>query len=135
MISGCSRAPGSRHNPVEEPRAEAENGDAGAQYEVGVLIADAPGGAADYKQAADWFRRAADQGHAGAQAALGVMYHRGQGVPRNDVEAVKWLSLATWQDAPEHDAYALWREYVAREMDRNAVADGERLARAWSRRP
>jgi TPR repeat protein len=43
------------------------------------------------------------------------MYHRGQGVPRNDVEAIKWLTLAMSQRSAEHDAYALWREYVARQ--------------------
>ena len=48
---------------------------------------------------------------------------------------MKWLNLATWQDSAERDAYALWREYVARNMNRADVAEGERLARAWTRRP
>lgn len=132
-LDGCSRVDSSRHNPVEEPLYQANDGDAAAQYEVGVRIVASPASAPDYAQAARWFRRAADQGHAGAQAALGVMYHRGQGIARNDIEAVKWLSLATWQNAAERDAHAMWREYVARQMNSADVTEAERLAREWRR--
>jgi TPR repeat protein len=132
-LVGCSRAPAGRHNPIEDPLAEAFDGDVAAQYEVGVRIAATPASAPDYAQAARWLRLAADKGHIGAQASLGFMYHRGQGVPRNDVEAIKWLTLATTQSSAEHDAYALWREYVARQMTQGDVAEGERLARAWQR--
>ena len=130
---GCSRAPAGRHNPIDDPVAEAFDGDVAAQYEVGVRIAASPASAPDYAQAARWLRLAADQGHIGAQAALGFMYHRGQGVPPNDIEAIKWLTLATAQSSAEHDAYALWREYVARQMSQEDVTEGERLARAWQR--
>jgi uncharacterized protein len=132
-LIGCSRAPAGRHNPIEDPMYAAFDGDVAAQYEVGVRIAAAPASAPDYPQAAKWLRLAADKGHIGAQASLGFMYHRGQGVARNDVEAIKWLTLATSQPSPEHDAYALWREYVARQMSQGDVAEGERLARAWQR--
>jgi len=132
-LVGCSRAPAGRHTPIEDPLAEAFDGDVAAQYEVGVRIAASPASAPDYAQAARWLRLAADRGHIGAQAALGFMYHRGQGVARNDVEAITWLTLATTQSSAEHDAYALWREYVARQMSQGDVAEGERLARAWQR--
>jgi TPR repeat protein len=112
---------------------KATNGEAAAQYEVGVRIVSSPASSPDYPQAAGWFRRAADQGHPGAQAALGFMYHRGQGVPRNDVEAVKWLNLAIWQNSPEHEAYALWREYVTQQMNSADIAEADRLAREWRR--
>ena len=132
-LVGCWRAPAGGHNPIEDPLAEAFDGDVAAQYEVGVRIAASPASAPDYAQAARWLRLAADKGHIGAQASLGFMYHRGQGVPRNDVEAIKWLTLAMSQSSAEHDAYALWREYVARQMSQGDVAEGERLARAWQR--
>jgi uncharacterized protein len=132
-LVSCSRAPAGRHNPIEDPLAEAFDGDVAAQYEVGVRIAASPASAPDYAQAARWLRLAADKGHIGAQAALGFMYHRGQGVPPNDIEAIKWLTLATAQSSAEHDAYALWREYVARQMSQEDVTEGERLARAWQR--
>ena len=132
-LAGCSRVPAGRHNPIDDPLGEAFAGDVAAQYEVGVRIAATPASAPDYAQAARWLRLAADKGHVGAQSALGFMYHLGQGVPRSDVDAIKWLTLAASQRSAEHDAFALWREYIARQMNRAAVAEGERLARAWQR--
>jgi uncharacterized protein len=130
---GCARVDPSQHNPVEGAAQEAAQGEAWAQYEMGVRVAGSAVSAPDYTRAAGWFRRAADQGHAGAQAALGFMYHRGQGVPLSDIEAIKWLSLAAAQNAPEHEAYALWREWIARQMNAADVVEGDRLARAWRR--
>jgi TPR repeat protein len=134
-IAGCSRRPSARHDLVDDPVHEAEAGDPDAQFEAGVRLADAPGGAADYGQAAAWFRRAADHGHAGAQSALGVMYLRGQGVSRSRIEAIKWLTLAAGQDSPERKAYALWRAYAARQTSRAEIAEGEQLARLWTKAP
>ena len=51
--------------------------------------------------------------------------------PQRHRRRSKWLTLATAQSSAEHDAYALWREYVARQMSQGDVAEGERLARAW----
>ena len=39
----------------------------------------------------------AEQGHADAQFQLGLMYALGEGVPKDDVEAVKWLCMAAEQ--------------------------------------
>jgi len=130
----CSRS-SARHNPIEEPIHEARDGDVDAQFEVGVRVADSPGGTSDFGQAAVWFRRAADSGHPGAQAALGVMLHRGQGIERNDAESIKWLTLAAASDSPDRDAYELWREYVSHRVRPDVVAEGERLARAWTKAP
>jgi hypothetical protein len=41
-----------------------------------------------------WYRRAAEQGDSLAQYSLGLLYDRGQGVPRDVVEANKWLNLS-----------------------------------------
>jgi hypothetical protein len=130
---GCVRVDPSRRDPAEGSSREADQGDAAAQYQMGVRIAGSPESAPDYARAAGWFRRAADQGHAGAQAALAFLYHRGQGVPPSDIEAIKWLNLASAQRAPEHEAYALWREWIARQMNPADVAEGDRLARTWRR--
>jgi uncharacterized protein len=132
-FAGCSRVPANRHNPIDDPIAEAFDGDVAAQYEVGVRIAAAPASAPDYPQAVRWLRLAADNGHAGAQAALGFMYHEGRGTAPNNIEAIKWLTLAAAQRSADHDAYALWREYVAHQMSEADVAEGERRARAWQR--
>jgi TPR repeat protein len=133
-LSACSgdRAADRRHNPMEDPVPEANAGQVWAEYEVAVRVANGAGvrDPPDYAYAATWCRRAAEHGHPGAQAMLGVMYHRGQGVPRDDVEALKWLTLAVRQQSPEHDAYALWRDEVARNMTPAQIADAEKLASA-----
>jgi len=104
-----------RHDPSLDPIAAAKNGDTDAQYELGVSIIDGMGNPPDYPEAAEWFRKAAGQGHPGAQAALGFLYHRGLGVKRDDGEAVRWLEAAAASTSPDTDAYALWRDYVARQ--------------------
>jgi hypothetical protein len=48
----------------------------------------------DYRQAADWFQKAAEQNYAPAQSNLGFLYQNGLGVPLNYAEAYKWLKLA-----------------------------------------
>jgi TPR repeat protein len=119
---------------MEDPVPDADAGRLWAQYEVAVRVANADGvrDTPDYAYAATWCRRAAERGHAGAQAMLGVMSHRGQGVPRDDVEALKWLTLAVRQQPPERDAYALWRDEVARQMTADQIADAGKRAAAWS---
>lgn len=82
----------------------AEQGNAGAQYNLGALYADGHLDPPDDSAAARWFLRAAEQGSAPAQFAMGKLYRRGQGVPQNDGEAVKWYRLAAEQGHPESQA-------------------------------
>ena len=55
----------------------AEQGDASAQYKLGLIYAIGYGVTKDYKKAANWFRKAEDQGDASAQYNLGAMYYNG----------------------------------------------------------
>lgn len=56
----------------------------------------------DFKQAAQWFRKAAEQGSAQAQSNLGVMYADGEGVDQNMDEAIRWLRKAAEQGYAEY---------------------------------
>ena len=82
---------------VAESRAKADQGDAVAQYNLGVSYADGLGVPQDDAEAVRWLRVAADQGHAGAQFNLGVRYADGLGVPQGDAEAVRWFRVAADQ--------------------------------------
>ena len=75
----------------------AEDGDYGAQYNLGLMYDNGQGVPQDYKEAMKWYRLAADQGYANAQFNLGVMYYIGQGVLQDYKEAVKWKQLAAEQ--------------------------------------
>ncbi|MHB9148301.1 MAG: tetratricopeptide repeat protein, partial [Candidatus Amoebophilus sp.] len=54
----------------------------------------------DYKQAFEWFEKAAHQGNALAQCSLGFMYKHGQGVDRDDKKAFEWFEKAAHQGDP-----------------------------------
>lgn len=72
----------------------ADQGNADAQFGMGVLYYS--GG--EIKQnptlAVEWFRKAAEQGHAGAQFNLGNEYKRGAGLPQDDSKAAYWWKKA-----------------------------------------
>jgi hypothetical protein len=81
--------------PVKESlEAQAERGDAEAQFSLGARFANGKGPALDYAQAAHWYRKAADQSHALAQFNLGVMYAEGQGVLSDKVQSTQWFDRA-----------------------------------------
>ncbi len=78
-------------------RNQAEQGDAKAQHELGVLLAVGKGGQQNYIEAVQWFRRAAERGHGGAQFWLGNLYMRGAGVPRDTAQMIQWWRKAALQ--------------------------------------
>src|SRR5512140_3043108 len=55
-------------------RPLADQGDADAQYNLGVMNFTGQGTAQDLAEAAKWFRKAAEQGDLNAQYNLGAMY-------------------------------------------------------------
>ena len=82
---------------IEQLRNAAEQGDAGAQADLGLKYAEGEGVPEDDQEAVRWFRKAAEQGAAMAQHNLGVMYSKGEGVLENYVKAYAWLNLAAAQ--------------------------------------
>ena len=82
---------------LKEWRPLAEQGEANAQYGLGVSYATGQGVPQDYTEAARWLRKAADQGYAHTQINLGLMCAEGKGVPQDDAEAVLWYRKAADQ--------------------------------------
>ena len=78
-------------------RLAADQGDAEAQYCLGIMYRNGDGVPQDYAEAVRWLRLAADQGVALAQAILGIMYRKGEGVPQDYAEAARWSRLAADQ--------------------------------------
>lgn len=75
----------------------AEQGHAGAQFNLGLMYGNGFGVTQDYAEAVNWYTLAAEQGHAGGQFSLGMMYDFGEGVLRDYAAAVKWYELAAKQ--------------------------------------
>jgi uncharacterized protein len=75
-------------------QAKADQGDADAQFGLGLRYGNAVGDALDFAQAARWYRKAADQDYPLAQYNLGVMFARGQGVPHDNAVSAGWIRKA-----------------------------------------
>ena len=122
-------------------RVHAEQGNAEAQLNLGVMYANSLGVPEDDAEAVRWYRLAADQGLAGAQLNLGLMYAKGEGVLKDEAEAVRWYRLA----ADQGDAGAQFilgvkyasgegvlKDSVLAHMWLNiAGANGNEVAREW----
>ena len=78
-------------------RPLAEQGDALAQYNLGVLYRKGRGVPQDDVQARQWYEKAAVQGQAKAQYNLGTLYFNGEGVPKDYQQALRWFRLAADQ--------------------------------------
>ena len=93
-------------------RPLAEQGDARAQFNLGLSYANGWGVPLDYAQAVKWYRKAADQGLAWAQTNLGIMYENGQGVRQDFRLALIWYRKAAKQGDAE--ARRMAREWMAK---------------------
>lgn len=82
---------------LREFRPLAEQGNAVAQFGLGLMYAHGLGVPQDHREAVKWYRLAADQGDAGAQFGLGWMYAEGLGVSQDNREAAKWYRRAAEQ--------------------------------------
>lgn len=81
----------------ERTKALAEQGDANAQINLGVMYYNGDGVKQDKTEALKWVAKAAEQGLACAQYNLGVMYENGQGVEKDYTKAVSWYKKAAVQ--------------------------------------
>ncbi len=68
----------------------AHQGNATAQYYLGIMYANGHGVGNDHQISAQWVERAAKQGHAQAQYFLSVLYTAGLGVPKDQAKATYW---------------------------------------------
>ena len=84
-------------NTFEKYKKAAEQGDADAQYNLGICYDKGDGVAQSYAEAVKWYKKAAEQGYAGAQNSLGNCYYNGNGVKQSYLQAVKWYKNAAEQ--------------------------------------
>ena len=82
---------------LKEWKPLAEQGDADAQFNLGLMYGNGWGVPQDYAEALKWYRKAAEQGDAKAQSNLGLRYAKGKGVTQDDAEALKWYRKAAEQ--------------------------------------
>jgi hypothetical protein len=113
---------------LREWRPLAEQGNPGAQLNLGFMYDNGYGVPQNYKEAIKWYRKAAEQGNDRAQYNLGLMYDSGYGVPQDYVQAHMWYNIA---GVAGESAAVSYRDFVAQGMTPDQVAEAQRLAREW----
>ena len=101
-----------------------EKGDAGSQYNLGLMYEQGYGVTHDLGKAVAWFEKAAANREANAQCRLGFLYYHGQGVQKDLEQAAEWYKKAAEQGDPAAQA-ALGNMYLSGEgvpMDSSKAA-------------
>lgn len=107
-------------------RAAAQQGMARAKHNLAALLVRGAGPVeADPQQAAALFREALAGGVEAAAMSLGLLYAEGRGVPRDEVEALAWLTRAARARVPGAEQA---RERLAGELDEAKRMAAERRA-------
>ena len=109
-------------------RLAADQGNAGAQFNLGRMYRNGQGVKKDDVEAAKWWQLAAEQDFTMAQLNLGTLYATGQGVPQDNVRAYFWFILA----AARGDQVAINNQNrVASQMTQAQIAEAKKLVREW----
>ena len=113
-------------------RKAAEQGNAAAQWGLGLLYVRGQGIPQDYTQADGWFRKAAEQGRADAQFHLGLACEAGLGVPQDYEEAYFWLDLAAASlTGDDLDKAVKSRNFAASHLTPADLSREQERARQW----
>ena len=104
----------------------AEQGNAIAQFNLGLMYFHGQGVPIDYKEAVKWYRLSAEQGIASAQFNLGLMYFKGQGVPQDYVLAHLWFNLSSSQGITKA---IKGRNFLEKKMTPSQIEKAQRMAR------
>lgn len=81
----------------EDLKAQAEAGDAAAQFRLATMYDLGAGEAQNTPLAFDWYRRAAESGLAEAEFNVAVMLDSGRGTAQDNIEAATWYARAAAQ--------------------------------------
>ena len=82
---------------IQSLEERAEQGDARAQYELGVMHDDGEGVTQDFQKARHYYEQSAKQNYAKAQFILGDLYFYGKGIPKDKQKAKYYYELAATQ--------------------------------------
>ena len=104
----------------------AEQGNAIAQFNLGVMYDEGIGVPQDYNTAVKWVTLAAEQGNADAQYNLGLMYGNRGGVPQDYVRAHMWFNLSASQGGEDATQS---RDIVEKRMTPADISAAQKLAR------
>ncbi|MDM1755230.1 sel1 repeat family protein [Acinetobacter towneri] len=93
-------------------KRSAEQGNAEAQYRLGLMYDMGEDIDQDYGKAFEWYEKSANQGLASSQSKLGSMYRYGKGVVVNHAKASEWYWKA-YEQGNEEAHYQLGTIYIS----------------------
>ncbi|MBI5684249.1 MAG: SEL1-like repeat protein [Verrucomicrobia bacterium] len=96
-LLACVLAVSAQLSPIGELSAKAAQGDAEAQFQLGMRYRNGDGVPKNYADAFKWLQKASEQGNAKAQSEFGLMHEGGLGTVVNYEEAVKWYRKSAEQ--------------------------------------
>lgn len=123
----AAAAEGDYTSAFKEWRPLAEQGNAIAQYNLGLMYNIGQGVTQDYKEALKWYRLSAVQRYAPAQQNLGGMYYNGTGVIQDYVYAHMWFNIAASNGSTTASKN---RDTTAENMTAADISKAQNFARA-----
>ena len=114
-------------------RKAAEQGDARAQFNLGLMYRYGPGYSPGLEEWAVMFHPA--PGHTGptAQGSPAAKYSPGSGIPKDYIEAHKWMCLAAARATGENQKrFADARDSLAKIMTPEQIAEAQKRAAEWT---
>ena len=111
---------------IQEWTTLADQGNAPAQFMLGIMYKNGLGVLQDDAEAVRLYRLAADQGYAPAQTSLGYMYENGLGVLKDNVTAHMWYNIGA---ANGGDPGGELRDSIAEGMTQQAIEQAQAMAR------
>ena len=113
----------------KEMLTKAKSGDAESQYQLARIYFEGNGVDQSDRKGAFWVRKAADQGHTMAQGDLGMMYALGVMVRKDNVEAIKWLTLCS--EKGTYGPATRFMKDLEETMKPEDVQKGKQLSAEW----
>lgn len=109
----------------------AKQGNAEAQYVLGIMYRAGRGVTQDFNEARKWYLLAAEQGHPIAQFYLGWIYAKGKGAPKDIVRGYMWLNIAIANTADSDEKkkeFIMDRDSLATSMTSDQIAKAQKLS-------
>ena len=113
---------------IKQLKKAAVEGDAAAQYTLGVHYAVGDLVRQDYRQAMEWFRKAADRGNVRARGKMAALYWAGRGTPKDYSRAYYWALLA--QAGGDKDADVFIAD-CAPHLSHSEIVSQQQQAEQW----
>ena len=111
---------------LKEWQPLAEQGDADAPYNIGVMYEYGEGVLQDNAEAVKWYLLAAEQGDAQAQYNLGLIYYYGEGVFQDNIIAHMWFSIVSLNG---HKPASKNRDIIASKMTSADIFEAQVMTR------